>query len=653
MRWSASKAAVAVHARGAEVRWVLSALFSFFLFSQTAWAEITLPATFLRVTSVEEIANDDVLLIGAYTVKEEFHLMSSDEIIGSDKKTPSWLQAYPIEYSDIFSMDDVRFFWQMKQQPDGSWQLYSLASEKYIHAPNDKEVPIRLSNSTKTCWELKLSSDKKNFILQNKNVPSNATSRYLSIYSLDPIRFGNYTETGADNIDLYLFKLAKILEEVPGTAVLPENNSRVTLTSGKFVSAKDWSSIPSADVLLADGTIACDDNLGIWTCHYKDESGTRFVLENNEKYLNNALELATEPTEWQISHGYISTTEAHPRYLVFKERFCLLPFDEPSGAASASFSTVSPPSHIETVPAEGVKKLSGGWSAKRLASVDWQDVCSLDLTEAILPAAPLPFSSRPADTNTIIYVKADDAPLVPEDWEFVAACSEETATLLTAGSLKDGQPFRLLYPIETEESLLTYERNAYANGCWETLFVPFDADIPDDFMVEALNYFDPKTEKLNFAEQTYIPANTPLIIRYIGEMPTTERISFRLENRSGRLEVNKNADDIFAGTYLPMQISGDDAAIYMLDGSNFVRTSSGSHLMPFRAYLKLFETDKACLSVSHSDVAHTSVAPTAPHDYPDACYTLDGRKVCDRPTGEIFRTLPSGIYITKGRKTMK
>lgn len=653
MRWIVSNIIAKIFQLcGARIWSILLVPFLFFMPIPTLWAEVVLPANFVRITSVEEISEDDVLLIGAYTSKDGFHLMSSDEIIGSGKKTPSWLQAYPFEYQDVIVGHDMDFLWQLKLLENGSWQIYSLATEKYIQAIDDNDVPIQLAKSTKTCWSL-IASDKDGFMLQNKNTPTrNAPTRYLSISTPDPVRFGNYTSSGADDTKLYFFKMAKSLANIPGTAILPDNESKITMISGNFVSAKDWFACPSADVLLSDGTIAYDEEIGIWTCHYTAEYGTRFVLENDGKYLNYSLEYSTEPKEWQISNGYLSTTEVEPRYMAFTNRFCLLHPDEPTSAVGASFLPVGKNPKIEFNSDEGIKKLSGGWSAKRLAKVEWQGVCSLDLTEATLPATPTPFLSRSKETNTVIYVKAEDSALIPDDWDFVVACSMETGVLLTTGSLKDEKPFRLLYPVEIEEKLLSYERSAYTDGCWETLFVPFDADIPENFVVEAFDGFDRRTEQLCFTEQTYIPANTPLIMRYTGPSSSEERTLFHIENRSGQLEISPMDNGIFTGVYLPKQVDEGNWGIYLLDGNNFVRAAQGSRLLPFRAYMRP-ESNKACLLVSHPEVAHLSGALQYPQDVSVPCYTLDGRKVSGRVTDGLFRCLPSGVYIVGGRKIVK
>ena len=116
----------------------------------------------------------------------------------------------------------------------------------------------------------------------------------------------------------------------------------------------------------------------------------------------------------------------------------------------------------------GIKTLSGGWSAQRLAELDWQDVRALDLRNATLPARPLTFKYLPAKANKPIYISKTEKEVVPETWPFVIAEN----LLLKDVYLQDKEPIYVPYPFNLDGQTITYEREMI-DGNWETLCLPF------------------------------------------------------------------------------------------------------------------------------------------------------------------------------------
>lgn len=602
--------------------------------------DITFPAKFIRVNSASEINDDDILLIGAFSNDGNFWLMSS-EMQGTD-----WLMASESKFTDLQTCEDNTCCWQLKRQQDSSFKIYSVAMDEYIFVKDNEKVPLNLHKDKGTKWTLNFTSSGC-CSLQNCTIEK----RFLSLATDATIRFGNYTVFGADNdVNLYLFRLAKTLIDIPGEAILPDDAARVSLLAGEFLSGKDLKKNKLNDFLLCDGRVADDENLGTWTCRYVSADGDRFELERDGKYLDYSLQNGNKHVQWQIRNGYISTTEEQPRHLVYMNGFSLHASDETINAENVVFMPVSAKPNVDFDAERRCKSLRGGWSARRLASLDWEDVLSLDLTGISLPVNSLPFSARPDDANTVVYVKAGETDFVPESWDLVVGCDDEKAVLLRPAELKDKQAFDLMRPVTVEEGTLTYEREAFADGTWETLYVPFDADIPQGFVVEAFEGLARPSGELRFAAIGHIPANTPLIIRYTGRAETG-KVGFRIENRSGTVGMQDLENSIFVGTYVPKAVETDGAGVYLLDGKDFVQGAVGSTLQPFRAYMRP-DVQSGRLSISHptTDISlsvDTGYARNVP------CYTIDGRKVCDDLRLSMLHSLPHGIYIVGDRKIMK
>lgn len=600
---------------------------------------VSLPAKFVRAYSADEITDETLLLIGAFTSDGVFNFLTSD------MQGENWLKAEETTFGELLTISNAACCWQLKQQDDGSYRFYSVSADSYVYVPKNNDTSLKLQSGKAARWMLQSKADGI-FSLQNQA----ESKRFLGIYKLINKTFGNYTAVGADNIDLYIYKQAKTTVDLPGEAVLPADGAAVALLGGEALFGADAEAKGLSRFLLCDGSIAADETLGTLTCRHLSSEEKSFELEKDGKYLDYSLQYSAEHTSWQILNGYISTMEVTPRHLVYADRFVLADAEQAVQASCAVFMPVGEEPTADYDAANRCKSLRGSWSAQRLAALDWEEALSLDLTRISLPLCPLPFVHRPAGSNTIIYINNAEADVVPEQWDFVVGCGATEAVLLNEVVLKDKAGFNPVRSFMAGEGTLAYEREACSDGSWETLYVPFDADLPEGFVAESFEGLVRATGELRFAETDYIPANTPLIVHHTG-YSGTEKVMLRIWNRSGKVGLPETESSIFTGTYVFRTLDDGDTGIYLLDGEDFVRGKAGSTLPPFRAYMHP-ELQSGRLTVSHPATAISLTVGTESMER-QPCYTLDGTKVCDELTDKILKSLPHGFYIAGGRKFMK
>ncbi|MFA6871515.1 MAG: hypothetical protein WCQ82_04735, partial [Bacteroidaceae bacterium] len=107
---------------------------------------------------------------------------------------------------------------------------------------------------------------------------------------------------------------------------------------------------------------------------------------------------------------------------------------------------------------------------------------------------------------------------VPTNWaeNYFAACTANPTVTINADiTLADKATTNLPYPLTMGAGkTISYTREAYTDGGWETIILPFDAAVPANFKVE--KYIDKTGETLNFETATSMEANTAYIMKYTG-----------------------------------------------------------------------------------------------------------------------------------------
>lgn len=600
-----------------------------------------LPATFKPVHSLDELTDNDFFLIIGKTVENHYYLLTNKD---SNKK----LHAEPLDWTELPSATDfnsANAVWKITSTDAGKYRIQSTENSQYICAKDGNSTDLAMNNVTATVWSLSVQDG--NFRFENADVPG----RFLGISNFKVYTvFGNYSS--CDSEWLYLYKMVRKIADLPGEATQPKDNEIVGLYANGQVAKSDLSAADAGNYLLRNGELAFDAFIGQWTCHYT--AGGFSLQRGDGLYLDYNLKPAATPVEWKISNGYITTNEAVPRFLVFSSQFMLIDGESPVSNKVKAAMLLPVASQPELIRSGSTAILTGGWTASALTDITWDNISALDLTGTVLPATPQPFKEQPA--NSIIYIQADDAPFVPAQWNFVVCCPKSGKNyLLSKAEIFDGYPINIDRPFHVSAGQLSYTRQAYADGLWETLYLPFQATAPENFIVEKFDRYDPQAQELYFEPTQEIPAGEAVILRYSGSAPSEDFVPFVITCQEGIVKPEEqptqdNLDFEFCGTFQPQTFSQTLYYIYLLNetGENFQRAAAGSKLAPFRAYLRSKEMLNS-IRVFHPQL--TTVRAAATHRKEEApCYRIDGTLFRTSITSESLRELPAGIYIWKGEK---
>lgn len=610
---------------------------------------LPLPATFVQITSAEDITEQGFYLIGStYSVtvvsrrQEGFRLMSTT-VSNNNSFLKAVKSLWPRPQS--IECENTELVWQFKHEKGTSCSIHPATDPSkslYANKPSSSTNLQLGSGSKRTLWTIRENGD--GTFLLNCN---EATNRYVGLNWLDEsdVRFGNYTQAGATNHTVFIYKMTSDPVEHPGSAVLPTDNSKVALYCKEQLAGRRMEGVTAAPYILNNGSIAPDESFGQWICRHKG-AGT-FLLETSDHlFLNYELSNDASEHSWKISDGHIvpaEETNGSLMYLPAENRFSLIATATEKEIGSPVFMPVgNPPS---STSGQGIKILYGAWNAEHLANIDLKGIYALDLSHISLPRNASGFSSIPSDINLPVYINEADASHYPAEWNFVV-CNNQ---LLKRTVLKDKCAFLPDLEIKTtEQAPLIYQREIINDGNWETLCLPFDFTLPSDFQAEVLQSIN--GQEISFLPVREVQAHIPVILHYNGSS-TDVTVPFEAESVSGTTKTQDNKNGLFFGTYLPFTVESESPGIYLLNtaGNQFVHAAQGSRLLPFRAYL---QTETAPAASPYS-VLHVQIPASIPHltKTPDAtiCHTTDGRRISLSDSG----TLPHGIYIINGKKIVK
>lgn len=426
------------------------------------------------------------------------------------------------------------------------------------------------------------------FYLTNKD-----NSRWLALYREQTPHFGcysNVTPTDCNTLIIYKYLGG---EANQGSAQMPEDRSDVVLADGMRLMGTDLKTINAAETLLSDGTTAQTDALKPWLVQHRPDSC--FVLQKSDgTFLDYTLQHSATEALWRINQGQITTVEDQPRSLSFSSSGLLTLSAEETGNGTVSFVKAAPPAQASTAP-DGTTTLKGGWTATALEQTDWSATTTLDLTAISLPVRSFSFVNRPTDRHTFVLVAEADAAHIPQSWPFVVASDGERFCLLTPSAIQDRQAFSPPVDISYKASQVTYTRQAYADGGWETLCLPFATTIPNNFRAQTLQ--EAQTDTLIFRPIQNVPAHTPVIIRYgnpfEGQIPLTLTAT---QDGTFTAHQTESGETALRGSYTPFVAGGELVqAAYLLSptGTAFVKAAEESRLAPFRARLVWPEASSA------------------------------------------------------------
>lgn len=243
----------------------------------------------------------------------------------------------------------------------------------------------------------------------------------------------------------------------------------------------------------------------------------------------------------------------------------------------------------------GYLKITEPLTADELAAKDLGGVTCLDLSGISLPEGATAFRHTPVEPNLLIYVRSEDAGRVPEAWRFAVARAENgDARLLRPFELTDGAPLFIPFPFAVSTGQLRYTRHLIADGNWQTLCLPFDADaVEGQGLFEAGKALGMDGEALAFGETETISGGAAHILRTVGTAATDGRLTVTFSSRACTVvpTLGHLYQGIWGTNYRQMAVADANESIYLLtaDGSTFAHAAAGSTLAPFRCYLSLFE----------------------------------------------------------------
>ena len=174
-------------------------------------------------------------------------------------------------------------------------------------------------------------------------------------------------------------------------------------------------------------------------------------------------------------------------------------------------------------------------------------------------------------------------------------------------SLTDDYPFGIAQPFAATN--VTYSRQAYQDGLWETIVLPYDvkeSEMPQDYEFAKYDGLTADKNGVIFTEVKALTAHTAYLMRYVGANKAngTALCCFESTNASVRGQI-ESAE--FVGVYARTETEGKWLLNVKNGVSVFQKGLPGSAINPFRAYLDLVVADAARMRIVHRPGDATSL----------------------------------------------
>ncbi|MBR1889805.1 MAG: hypothetical protein IJ816_04160 [Alloprevotella sp.] len=593
--------------------------------------------TFVRVNTLDELNSTDYYLICSTGMRESFWMLSSEK---STQATGNKLAAILCTENapQKFVGAQEKCVWQLSLNPENT-EISLVAANGNGGIRSSSTNDLILSTSSFTKWNLYANAN-GTFSFQSKE----RSNYYLSVRDQeDKVVFGVYSSATYETNECVLYRLADSLEELPGQVEPPSAECDITFEAEDKLATTSFGATDKSDYLLSDNTIAHDSRLTLLT--YKPNGADQFFLLNpSGQYLQADLSYSDNEVGWTTVNGQLATTTTPAQFLVYlsdENRFSIESWSSAveKNAVGIMLARVGT-APDSTLTSSGTKQLSGAWSATQLSEVDFNGISALDLTALTLPKTPKDFAYALDVKNIPIYVSEAQLSLVPGSWPFVVAGSSDgTYWLQSTIHLNDKSPLCFDRDISWQTSVrLIYDREAYRDGHWETICLPFAWRCTSAFDAAVMTGYS--NGELIFETVTDIPAHKPAIIRYNGRKSDSSYPLVIDSTSSTALAMPEDNEAFLFPNYTDWHVTDTDKAdIYFLteDGLNFKKVASGSHLAPFRAYLRLSSSAQS-VRVKILDPQIIS------SDKPTEIFTIDGRKV--------NHITQHGVYIINSKKVL-
>ena len=205
------------------------------------------------------------------------------------------------------------------------------------------------------------------------------------------------------------------------------------------------------------------------------------------------------------------------------------------------------------------------------------------------------------------------------------------------------------YSITADGIACSYTRNAYLDGGYETIVLPFDADITSvkaaGFVFEKFEGFGENTIKfVELDENEHLQAGVPYLFRYSGT-PSDGHQEIEFVATMDKVDDTIIETQGWTGTFKRM--AGSEIAgkyILNIEGNQMQEADETAWLNPYHGYLVLpASVNASALSVAHRGNTADIDAPDV-QKVPEAIYDLYGRKLMDMPR--------RGIVIINNKKVL-
>ncbi len=206
------------------------------------------------------------------------------------------------------------------------------------------------------------------------------------------------------------------------------------------------------------------------------------------------------------------------------------------------------------------------------------------------------------------------------------------------------------YGITADGIACSYTRNVYLDGGYETIVLPFDADINEikvaGFVFEKFEGFGDNTIKfVELEDDENLKAGIPYLFRYAGE-PSDGRVEIEFTANVQQASGEIATQDGWTGTFKAMDGSAI-AGKYILNvkGDKMQKAGSEASLAPYHCYLELpVGTDAEKLSVSHRGSA-TGITGISNKNNSEKMFDMQGRQLDRMPDSGIIIRNNKKIYI--------
>ena len=598
---------------------------------------VSLPATCQRITSVGDIEPNAYYAIGAQGSMR--YLLMRGEVGGSKNSPRIAATALSEAPGEEVSIEDGLLLWEFVPTDDGNYTLRCAQTGESIALYKQKTEFLTLSTSKPMPFAVEEHGGAFRIISQTIK-----TRPYLEAADWGEGQantgFSLYSLTGGDSEDIHLYKLATKFSQKQGVATTPTDQCRIVLADADATEGfrPDGTLTALEDVVLGNGEVAPANEQAVFTAQVKSD-GT-FALQSTTGFLGINLQLSATEELWRVRGGHVVPANDAARFLCYlpaDRRFAVMSDEEATAAQAVGVRLLPVGEQPESdLAADGTLRLQGAWSASALAALDCRAAKALDLTALSLPVAATAFGQLPEERNMPIYVGEEECQRVPSSWTFVViAQNDGTYRLLRPTTLRDRRALYIPHPFSVAAGNLSFAREPLADGGWETLVLPFEANVPQGIVAEELT--EASTSQLTFAQTSSISRATPVIFQSKagGEMLFVAQ--------SGLVSTADVGDGVFFGTFEALTVGSEAERLFLLnaDGSSFVLAAAGSGLSPFRAAIRIGGA-AASLPLQHTA---TPVLTISLPNAEEPCFTLDGRRAqlpCQR-----------GVYIVGGKKLIK